>query len=421
MKLFVFAKSWSFRIVNNYFLLLALNGLLLMMGMISIAKFDLLIMLAATVITISYLSKGVTKFDLFIILFIAVVALSGLLNNYSHELWYQGCRSQLYFTIFFFVGRHPQIANLNLFRVGVLPFLSVCIIGLGLYIMSPSWYMDYKLQMFQTDEDMSEGRILEMTRLSAFWTYPYWVSYGCAIMYAYIMINCYMKGFMKREDAIILIFFAFIALLTQQRAPLFTIASLTIVFILFGLFKRKRIGHISLRTSILYFISLVVCMFMLFLTMIHTDMLSRLLEKIELLENISMFLNDRADIFSDFYSKKISLFGDGIGRYSHTAYNLGKQAITDQQYMQLIYETGYLGCIGYAIIIMTVLFKGLKYYSSFYLELTIIAFFLVAMTGANCLSSFNQHIAIFWMCCGRICNKYLVQHYKAKKPSLQVY
>ena len=420
MKLFVFAKSWSFRIVNNYFLLLALNGLLLMIGMINIAKFDLLIMLAATVITISYLSKGITKFDLFIIFFIGAIAFSSLINNYDHKLWYQGCRSQLYFTIFFFVGRHSQIANLNIFRVGMLPFLCVCITGLGLYIMSPSWYMDYKLQIWQTDEGVSEGRILEMTRLSAFWQYPYWVSYGCAIMYAYIMINCYMKEFMKRQDAIILIFIAFIALLTQQRAPLFTITSLTIAFILFGLFKRKRIGHISLRTSILYFILLVVCMFVLFLTVIDTEMLSRLWEKFELLEDISMFLNDRADIFSDFYSKKISLFGDGIGRYSHTAYNLGKQAITDQQYMQLIYETGYFGCIGYAIIILTVLFKGLRHYSSFYLELTIIAFFLVAMTGANCLSSFNQHIAIFWMCCGRICNKYLV-HYKAKKPSLQVY
>ena len=391
-----------------------------MIGMINIAKFDLLIMLAATVITISYLSKGITKFDLFIIFFIGAIAFSSLINNYDHKLWYQGCRSQLYFTIFFFVGRHSQIANLNIFRVGMLPFLCVCITGLGLYIMSPSWYMDYKLQIWQTDEGVSEGRILEMTRLSAFWQYPYWVSYGCAIMYAYIMINCYMKEFMKRQDAIILIFIAFIALLTQQRAPLFTITSLTIAFILFGLFKRKRIGHISLRTSILYFILLVVCMFVLFLTVIDTEMLSRLWEKFELLEDISMFLNDRADIFSDFYSKKISLFGDGIGRYSHTAYNLGKQAITDQQYMQLIYETGYFGCIGYAIIILTVLFKGLRHYSSFYLELTIIAFFLVAMTGANCLSSFNQHIAIFWMCCGRICNKYLV-HYKAKKPSLQVY
>lgn len=70
MTLFANIEKWSFRIINNYFLLLAINGLLVMFGMLSIAKFDLLIMLAASVVSLSYLNNGVTKLDLFIILFI---------------------------------------------------------------------------------------------------------------------------------------------------------------------------------------------------------------------------------------------------------------------------------------------------------------------------------------------------------------
>lgn len=76
MTLFANIEKWSFRIINNYFLLLAINGLLVMFGMLSIAKFDLLIMLAASVVSLSYLNNGVTKLDLFIILFIGIVAFS---------------------------------------------------------------------------------------------------------------------------------------------------------------------------------------------------------------------------------------------------------------------------------------------------------------------------------------------------------
>lgn len=395
----------SFVIVYNYFLLYGINGLLGMVGMASIAKFDLLIMLAATVIAFSYLRKYITKLDVFIIIFIGIIAFTSLLNKYNYELWYSGCRQQLYTTIFFFVGRHPNIQAHIVFRKGIVPFLCVCIIGLILYVTLPSWYMDYKLQMWQEVGDISDNRILEMTRLSAFWPYPYWVSYGCAIMYIYIMINCYMKRYMNRIEVLILIFIAFIALLTQQRAPIFTIALLTVVFIIGGQFRRKKYGYISLRSSIFYFILLSISMFVFFITFIDYEMLERLLGKIELLENISVFLNERSDIFSDFYTKKITLFGDGIGRYSHAAYALDKQAITDQQYMQLMYETGYFGCIGYGIILLNVLFRGIKHLSSCYIELGIIMFFLMAMTGANCLSNFVQHTAIFWMCCGYICNR----------------
>lgn len=410
MKFFNRIDNLGLVIIYNYFLLSAINGFLSMVGMVSIAKLDLLIMLAGTVIAFSYLRKYITKLDIFIIAFLGIIAFTSLLNNYSYELWYSGCRYQLYTTIFFFVGRHPYIQTHLIFRKGVVPFLCVCIIGLILYVASPSWYMDYKLQMWQDEGNISDGMILEMTRFSAFWTYPYWVSYGCAIIYAYIIINCYMNRYMKRSEIIILIFIAFIALLTQQRAPILTIALLTIIFITLGQFRRRKYGHASLRSSILYFLSLCISMFVFFLSFIEDEMLERLLGKIELLENISVFLNERSNIFSDFYLKEVTLFGDGIGRYSHAAYKLGKLAITDQQYMLLMHETGYFGCIGYGMILLAILFRGIKYHSSFYLELTIIMFYLIAMTGANCLSSFGQHTAIFWICCGFICKNSL--HYK---------
>ena len=130
------------------------------------------------------------------------------------------------------------------------------------------------------------------------------------------------------------------------------------------------------------------------------------------IDDIRAFLDERANIFSQFLTKEITLFGDGIGRYSAAAYRMGKDAITDQQYLLTVYETGYWGCLGYGIIILAVIIKGLKSFSANYFELTIILFYLLAMSGANCLSSFGQHIAIFWVCCGRIYNGSLLHDKK---------
>lgn len=67
MSLESFVKKWSCIIISNYFLLYSLNGFLGMVGLTSIAKLDLLIMLAATVITILYLYRQITALDAFII------------------------------------------------------------------------------------------------------------------------------------------------------------------------------------------------------------------------------------------------------------------------------------------------------------------------------------------------------------------
>lgn len=412
MNLVGITKKWSIIIISNYFLLLAINGLLMMLGLTAVAKLDLLIMLAASIITLFYIHHGITKLDAFIIFFIGSIAFIGFVQNYNKELWYVGCRGQLYYMIFFFVGRYCGYKNIPILQKGVWPFLIVCIIGLVLYFLSPSWYMNFKLQMW--DESLSDNRILEMTRLSAFWAYPYWVSYGCAIMYSYLIIKYFRQGYMNGKEIILLLFIAFITILTQQRAPLFIIAILTLIFVVFGLFKKKKNGHLSLRTSILYFIVLTICMFTIFLTVIDAEMVIRLVEKVEAFEDVSTFLKDRADIFSDFRTKTVSLFGDGIGRYSHAAYFLGKEAITDQQYLRIIYETGYWGCLGYAIIIISVIKQALKNTSYNYFEIVIIAFYLLAMTGANCLSVFDLHPAIFWYCCGRVYNNQLLISQKSK-------
>ncbi len=393
-------EKWSVVIVNNYFLLFAINGFLAMIGMKYAAKLDLLIMLAASVLTASYLLKKMVFFDFLVIVFIGVLALSGYVKDYDESLWYLGCRTELYFIIFFFVGKHPSMRNLDIIRKGIVPFLIVCLIGLYLYFTSPSWYMEYKMEIWSDQDDA--GRFLEMSRLSAFWPYPYWVSYGSTIIYMYIMYLSYKVGTISKKNICIMVFLVLITLLSQQRTPLAAIAFITIFYCVTSIFFRKRTQKRTMFGSLLILLILIMCIAVFAFNIISDEMRVRLLDKLEAFDNAQMFLKDRTNIFRDFRTKEISLLGDGIGRYSHGAYFLGKSAITDQQYMKMLYEIGILGCIGYGFIFLVTILKGLRNIKGNIFELLIIAFYLVAMTGANCLAVFEQHIAIFWICCGLV-------------------
>ena len=92
--------------------------------------------------------KKVTKIDFFILYSIFIIAFISLLQDYSFNLWYEGCHNQLYISLFFFVGRYSRMANNDIFDKAILPFLFTCFIGLLLYIMAPSWYIDYKMQIW---------------------------------------------------------------------------------------------------------------------------------------------------------------------------------------------------------------------------------------------------------------------------------
>lgn len=380
---------------------MTVDVLLVWCGLAEIAKFELIILLSAIIISFNKLRNQTTSMDLFIIFFSISIAISSLSNVYPQTFWFAGIRYQLFSIIFFFVGESSYLKDWSFFDKSTTPVLVVCFIGLILYIISPDWYVAYKLSGFTDNEG---GRFLEMTRLSAFWTYPYWVSYGSGIIYFYLLFKSYKKGKITTKIAFSLIFLAIIMLLAQQRAPIAFVALITLALLVKSLFDgRKR----SFSAYVLLLLLVLVCCISIAFSFLDQDRLIFMLSKFESLMagGNSSFLKDRTDIFSDFYSKQITFWGDGIGRYGHEAYFSGKMSITDQQYLKIMYETGYFGIICYSIFILSVIIRGVRNFKDNLFELGIIFFYLMAMTGANCLSITGQHCIVFWFCCGRIFNK----------------
>ena len=401
-------------LIAYYFLLSSMDGLFLMLGMPSLVKLNMIMVLMAIPIAMEQLLKKRRGIDWFIFGFIIIVTISSLCIHYDSALFYFGFRYQLLLMLLFWVGESRYMADWKLFDKAKIPIVVTAIMGLVLFFFPPDWYISYK---FSVRDKGTDEFFLELTRLSAFWIYPYWISYGCGILYYYILCRLYMLGkSIRKKEVWLMCFLLLIIILSQQRAPFFFVLMSTVILgivSLKGQSERQKYfrNRIVLMVLILSFSSYFLISFL------DTERLDFMLDKVVALNSggNDNFIERRFKMFSDVGGGGgFTLFGQGIGRFSHAAYNLGKLAVTDNQIYAIYLETGYVGCIGYALIIGTVLIKGMKQFKYNIFELGIVLFYLMAMTGANPLNIEQEHTLVFWICCGRIFNKDCLAYKKAE-------
>ncbi len=378
-------------VLGGYFIVTALAGFVEMLGYNGGAISRLYIYLII-LYSLKFLLTNAKFLDYIFLLFILVLVISSLINNYNDHLFNVGLHEISYMS-FFYLARSKTLNGNRIIKQGIPVYIIVCIIGLYLFIAMPSWYMDYKMKewFLRWDKD----RILEMMRLSAFWQYPYWISYGGAIIYTFLLYHSYLNKRMERIMIVLLAFIFLTLLLAQQRTPIYWVLFISIAY---GVVKKK----ISIILGIFLFTIIIFAS-----NIVSSDFVDKFINKIEDASNVSTFIQKRQDIFSSFYKKEISVFGDGIGRYSHDAYILFRQdAITDHNYMKILYENGIFGCLGFSFFIIYSIIKGIKNLKNSIFELCIVFYYIVGMLGANCISNGQQHAAIFWFCCGSLTNKY---------------
>lgn len=387
-----------------------------MLGYPIIGKLSAFYRLCLFCLSIYCLKKKTSRIDRFIIAFIIVLLLSSFFSEGFSELFYNAIRSQIVMMFFFFIGESSFCVDDQLMQRSIIPIILVGICGMILYIYAPSWYIQWKME---AAEVTNQGAMLEMLRLSAFWEWPYWISYGCSIIYCYILAESYRFECFSLRLFAILLFLLMIMILAQQRAPLFFSVFMTLFFIGFGL-KKKR-TDLRFKIYILIYLGLLISGLVLLFSVIDVDTLERLYMKAEETSDGVTFLENRADIFSEFYSKPISLFGEGLGYYSLIDIDDGRLVITDHQYMKILYENGVIGLAGYVFIFVASLMVGLRNYRQYLFEVSIVIMYLIAMSGANCLMFEGEHPAIFWFCCGRLFNKQCLKYKKSGINPLNCY
>lgn len=349
-----------------------------MLGIGILLKLDLILLLSGLYIFFSSSVKKMEGIDILLLIFLLCISLSSAFNNYSTDLFYYGLRYQILLTIFFFVGKSEWFADWKFFDKMQMPIIAVSLIGLYLYLAQPSWYIAWKLQ--STTEFSSESRILEMTRLSAFWQYPYWVSYGCALLYHYKLYTMFTSN-VKKQDVLVIFFLFFIIVLTQQRAPLLFIVLSTVFFYIYSFCTKSKYQYKKFRRILnISIIALVMGTLYVLLNVLDEDRILFMINKIISADSgNTSFLSERLGLYKDFQSMPVTFWGDGIGRYSHLAYQQNKLAITDCQYIQTLHETGYFGLIGYILLFIYLIVNGMRNIKLNIFEIGVLIFYLIAL------------------------------------------
>lgn len=408
-KLIRFNKKYSINFIYAYFLLSALKGLSNMLG--HEMPFTIISDIGILFLTLEFiLNNKSKKITSLILATIIIIILTSFFNSYSTSVLISGIRWQLFYMLAFFVGMNKYFDKYKFFSSMLWVIFFVDIIGVYLYIFPPEGYMEFKLQGLELNY-ISDNLILEMSRLSAFWPFPYWVSYGSACSYYYVLCR-YFNGEIKTSYAILFIlFFLCILLLAQQRLPLIFVICATLTLFVYSIFSHTQ----SLKTfnkGILFVFTSVIIIFLLILPIVaDSNILDFGINKIDEMLNSSdsnnkgNFLTSRFDLFLDHINiKGSSLYGSGLGSYT---FNPKAQILVlDNMWLAIFLESGIIGIFLYLLIFFLVIKKGVKRIKHNLFELGILSMFLLAMFGANCLSKNTQHPIIFWICCGEIFNQY---------------
>lgn len=408
-KLMQFNQKYSIRFIYAYFLLSALKGLSNMLG----HELPLTIIsdIGILLITLEYLlNSKIKSITSFIITSIIILAITSIFNSYPTTAFISGVRWQLFYMLAFIIGSSKYFDKCKFFNYMLWTVFLVDIIGIYLYLVPPGWYMGFKFQGLELDY-ISNNMILEMSRLSAFWPFPYWVSYGSACSYYYILCK-YFNGEIKTIYALFFIlFFFFILLLAQQRLPLIFIICATLALFVYSIFSSSLKRKIFARGIFLSFACIFIILFMILPLIIDTDILEFGIKKIEEMftssdsNSDSNFLTSRFGLFLDHINLKGSLlFGSGLGSYTFNPQ--AKTLVLDNMWLTIFLESGIIGLFLYITIFTRTIRKALKKLKHNIFEIGIIAMFLLAMFGANCLSKNTQHTIVLWLCCGSIFNQY---------------
>lgn len=398
--------------IENYFLLTALFGFLEMLS-IHYFEYKYIIQLSLLFVSVSLIiGEKHNKIDVTLILTIFIIVLSGYFLCPYNILYKAGVTGEIIPMFAYFIGKSEFCNNDKIFEKGVCVVAIVSIIGLWLYITQPAWYLNFRLSGI---DNITDHAYLEMTRLSAFWEFPYWMSYGVAILYCFVLGRTLIENKLSKKIGYpLLFFFAIISLLTQQRASIGIIVLATIVYNIYN----RKINNKSYTGIIKVILIISFALLLLYLIISHfldETRIDFIISKFTELNERDNFIEDRANLFDNMYDVPISILGDGLGLYSHTAVEMGlKHYITDQGYMKMIYETGIIGSVLRIIIIAICLFKGLKDKRIYYFEITVIIMIVISLFGANSLSSMQMHNVIFWICCGRINNNLLLENKRQK-------
>lgn len=319
---------------------------------------------------------------------------------------------------FVFIGMMSKINEPRAFYDRILIAATVVfVLGMVCYVLTPGWYLARMAEAsnMQSSVVYDETSILDNMRFRCFFLDSYPVSHYSIFCLSIALFNYYRKD-LNNKWMLFCIFVCLIAaVISLHRVALAFGILLITTYLIYTTFNGARKKN--------RFIIIAIIAGLVIIPIAQPEILDRVNDIKEGVfdrtggDNMSVSgaLKERKFTAELIHSMKYYIFGHGAGSGGAVARRLGYVSVTDMNYVKMFYETGIVGCMFFAYIIIITLLRGLKYYRYMATELGIILFILVAMLGSNSLVIYYLHIVPFWFAIGRIWNPSYLEYTRTNR------
>lgn len=323
--------------------------------------------------------------------------------------------------LLFLVGYNDKRKSRSYYDLMMYIGSAVLFLGIICYVLTPGWYTNSllearnnsKISIFEYNDEL----LLESLRFSSFFQSSYPVSLLSVEILSISLFN-YFRRDEKIKYSLICVFISFVsAILCMHRVSIASAIMILLVYLGFELFKGKG------KQIILIIFSFLIVVFVS--SLVSETINERLIALQDMLTNrtedmsFSSAYNERQGFSNKLMSQwRFPIFGHGLGSGGPTSRFLGYGGVTDAAYTKLLFENGIVGMALFAILMITSLLRGLRYFKYYIVELSVACFIALAMTGSNTLSLAYLYILPYWYMLGRIWNKDYLEYAKTNNINI---
>ena len=349
-----------------------------------------------------------------------VLAGDGVIEGYMNDL-----RVVILPMFAIFIGMHNS--SDKLFKVFLYSVMCCMVIGLYLYFVKPTWYLQHMVEYWNnawfgsavaTEENITSGTFLWSSRFSAIFMTPYAVSYYGTFALCILTVDIYKN---KNQRLIknrwvqwsFFIILAIAVLLCQNRVAIVYLIFLVIL----GLFYGIR-NHRSERKFFVYMITGLAVVVTLTMVRLSKDafvsvIIDTFIERVEDTRENGLYNTSRdSQIKVVLKSWDNYAFGEGLGSRGGIARRAGRPGITDNGYVKLVVEQGVVGFLFLMAIFCGSALHAYKRRRVLATELLMIVYVLFTMIGANPLGMEFDYMIIMWFAMGHIWNNRYIEECK---------
>ncbi len=315
--------------------------------------------------------------------------------------------------LLFLVGQNDNREGRSYYDKMMYAGVIVMTFGIVCYVLTPGWYTNSLLEAKNTSQfsafQYDEGSLIDSLRFSSFFDDSYPISLLSVYILSISLFNVFRKD-NRLKYSLVCVFISFIAaILCMHRISIACAILILLIYLSYEFFKGKTIQIFKIIISVAIIIVVA--------TLISDTVNERMFMLKEMLTSrtedmsFSSAYNERQGLSQKLMSQwSYPIFGHGIGSGGPTSRFLGYGGVTDAAYTKLLFENGIMGMMTFIILIISTLLRGLRYFRYFIVELSIVCFVVLAMTGSNTLSLAYLYILPFWYMMGRIWNKQYLQY-----------